>query len=121
MDLSSNKDPFLTERANASSKAIRELVDRLFEYRDSTEVEVFAKYIEAKRDLYVLDALKVKPGTTSTVEIALIQGKIKAIGEVIAELNFEFGKMLQKAKKPAKTKKVRSRRQRKPREAGPAI
>lgn len=120
MDLSSKTDAYVDQLAKANSKAVTELSATIYEYRESPGVEALGKYLSAKRDEYLLDVLKIKASNSSPVEIAFIQGKIKAIGDVIASLQQQM--YLQNKKvKPPKTKKVRSRRQRKPAEAGAAI
>jgi hypothetical protein len=119
MDLSSKQEPFLAERALLNQKQMSKLVDDLYEFRNSTGVEALGKIMEAKRDEYVLDILKMKATSSSPVELAVIQGKIKAIGDIIAFVNqqfFERAKTPKKAKKKVKRKPLRG-----PTEAGPAI
>jgi len=119
MDLSSKTEPFLGERALLNQKQMSKLIDDLYEYRDSTGVEVLGKIMEAKRDEYVLDILKMKATSSSPVELAVIQGKIRAIGDIIAFVNqqfFERSRVSKKTKKKVKRKPLRG-----PTDAGPAI
>lgn len=119
MDLSSKEEPFLAERSLLNQKQMSALVDDLYEFRSSTGVEVLGKIMEAKRDEYVLDILKMKAVQSSPVELAVIQGKIKAIGDVIAFVNQQFyerSKVQRKKKKKVKRKPLRG-----PTDAGPAI
>lgn len=120
MDLSNRQEPFIAERVMLNTRQNKELIDRVYEYRESPGVEALGKFLECQRDAYLLEALSVKATQTSPIEIAVIQGKIKAIGEVIATINQQFYVKNSKKKKP-RTKKVRSSRQRKPTEAGAAI